>query len=537
MTVPAPVIHTTVAEILERPHFQEATVLADEKALARTVTWVHIIEVTRLDELLNGNELVLTTGVGWHENEELSLSFLLQLIESSVSGLCIELGTYTETLPESMIALARKHHFPLILFHEQVRYIDITQDLHSLFIHQHYQMVKELEELSASFNQLLLDGKGTEEILFEFHRQTKMHVCFLPLQGESYFYPSRSLYEQEKRINEWIEHKTWGKRQHMSRPIMMLSHYFADLIAYRENQAFSEFDELAFDRCATAIAQEVMRRTYMEERRRQQDERWMHDWIYGEYDEEEVRGQLQELQKEPFYSMSVALIAKKHLSVSQKNREGLFVQKSMLARAAFEEQGITLLATSLAHEYVFILLSPQKADAASFRELLYTAYQTLLKEDKRGAGPFFAHLVFGKTVSSLHHIPQSHLAAKETEKVKTRVPELALPFYENLHLFRTVLKMEEEGDLEEFIEEHLGELLRFDERRQAQLVQTLQVYLQCFGSKQEAAQELFIVRQTLYHRLDKISELLGDDVFSFPKRLSIELALHAYEYQAVAFKQ
>lgn len=533
MPVHTPVIHTTIRHILERPHFQEAVVIGDEASLNRTVTWVHIIEVTKLDELLNGNELVLTTGVGWYENEELSLSFLKQLIHNNVSGLCIELGTYTPSLPASMIEYARNHHFPLILFHEKVRYIDITQDLHSLFIHQHYQMVKELEDLSSSFNHILLNGKGIEEILYEFHRRTKIHVYYLPIQGDSYFYPALSLAEQEKRVKEWVEHKTWHQQSlHTSRPIMVLTHYFADLIAYKDGLAFSEFDELAFDRCATAIAQEVMRTTYMEERRRQQEERWMHDWINNENNQEEVSSELQQLQKGTFHSMAVALISKNHLLPSHKNREGLFIQKSMLARSVFEERGVTLLATSMPHAYVFILLYPGSLQASIFRERLYSGYQSLVKEDQRGTFPFFEHLVFGKTVKAAGDVPISYQTAKETEKVKSRVPSLALPFYENLHLFRTVLKMEEEGDLEDFIDEHLGELLRFDEDRQGQLIQTLKVYLQCFGSKQDAAKELYVVRQTLYHRLDKISELMGDDLFSSPKRLPVELALHAYEYQA-----
>lgn len=533
MPVHIPVIHTTIRHILERPHFQEVVVIGDETSLNRTVTWVHIIEVTKLDELLNGNELVLTTGVGWYENEELSLSFLKQLIHNNVSGLCIELGTYTPSLPAAMIEYARKHHFPLILFHKKVRYIDITQDLHSLFIHQHYQMVKELEDLSSSFNQILLNGKGIEEILYEFHRRTKIHVCYLPIQGDSYFYPALSLTEQEKRVKEWIEHKTWHQQSLItSRPIMVLTHYFADLIAYKDGLAFSEFDELAFDRCATAIAQEVMRTTYMEERRRQQEERWMHDWINNENNQEEVNSELQQLQKGTFHSMAVALISKNHLLPSHKNKEGLFIQKSMLARSVFEERGVTLLATSMPHAYVFILLNPVSLQATAFRERLYSGYRSLVKEDQRGTFPFFEHLVFGKTVKAAGDVPISYQTAKETEKVKSRVPSLALPFYENLHLFRTVLKMEEEGDLDDFVDEHLGELLRFDEDRQGQLIQTLKVYLQCFGSKQDAAKELYVVRQTLYHRLDKISELMGEDLFSSPKRLSVELALHAYEYQA-----
>ena len=40
----------------------------------------------------------------------------------------------------------------------------------------------------------------------------------------------------------------------------------------------------------------------------------------------------------------------------------------------------------------------------------------------------------------------------------------------------------------------------------------------CNGSKKETAEQLYVVRQTLYHRLEKLEELLGTDFMASPKR-------------------
>ena len=55
------------------------------------------------------------------------------------------------------------------------------------------------------------------------------------------------------------------------------------------------------------------------------------------------------------------------------------------------------------------------------------------------------------------------------------------------------------------------------------------MYLQCKGSKTETAEQLHIVRQTLYHRIDKIYELIGNDFMDPYKRQAIEVAISAYE--------
>ena len=88
---------------------------------------------------------------------------------------------------------------------------------------------------------------------------------------------------------------------------------------------------------------------------------------------------------------------------------------------------------------------------------------------------------------------------------------LPKPFYHELHVYKVILKMKQSGQLESFIDEYIGKLIHYDREKNGHLLKTLKVYLALCGSKQETAKELFIVRQTLYHRLDKIAAMLGED--------------------------
>lgn len=77
---------------------------------------------------------------------------------------------------------------------------------------------------------------------------------------------------------------------------------------------------------------------------------------------------------------------------------------------------------------------------------------------------------------------------------------------------------------------YLKPLYEYDAKNNGQLIVTLQVYLQCNCLKKETAQKLFIVRQTLYHRLSKIESLIGSDYMLPPKRLAVEIMLLATQY-------
>ncbi|MEH7391920.1 helix-turn-helix domain-containing protein, partial [Bacillus sp. JJ1474] len=77
---------------------------------------------------------------------------------------------------------------------------------------------------------------------------------------------------------------------------------------------------------------------------------------------------------------------------------------------------------------------------------------------------------------------------------------------------------------------YLKPLYDYDAKNNGQLIETLQAYLQCNCLKNETAKKLFIVRQTLYHRLSKIESLIGSDYMLPPKRLAVELMLLATQY-------
>ena len=74
----------TIKEVLKRPVFQGAEVIAGHDGLSRPVRWVHIMEVTEIGHLLNGNELILSTGIGWKNNPRLALSLLEQMVRKCI---------------------------------------------------------------------------------------------------------------------------------------------------------------------------------------------------------------------------------------------------------------------------------------------------------------------------------------------------------------------------------------------------------------------------------------------------------------------
>ncbi|WP_342602621.1 helix-turn-helix domain-containing protein [Peribacillus sp. FSL E2-0159] len=89
--------------------------------------------------------------------------------------------------------------------------------------------------------------------------------------------------------------------------------------------------------------------------------------------------------------------------------------------------------------------------------------------------------------------------------------------------------IQHDQDTAHFIEDYLSPLISYDKEYGTELLLTLAKYFELDRSKKLTAQKLHVVRQTLYHRLEKIKKILDLD-FDMPEnRLNVEMALKAYQ--------
>jgi len=83
------------------------------------------------------------------------------------------------------------------------------------------------------------------------------------------------------------------------------------------------------------------------------------------------------------------------------------------------------------------------------------------------------------------------------------------------------------GSLGELTSRVLGPLLRYDQEHGTVLTETLRFYFTCDGNVTETARRMYVHRNTLLRRLERIREVLGLDPFDGPHRLNFQLAFAA----------
>ncbi|MCC3358603.1 PucR family transcriptional regulator [Bacillus sp. REN16] len=516
----------TVEDILCRRHFESSKVIAGMEGLGRQVKWVHVVEVTNIRNLLNGNELILSTGVAWRDNKEKFISVIEQLIDSQAAGICIELGIYTSSIPPEIIDIANKSQFPIILFLKEVQFVEITQDIHGLLINRQYQMITNLENYSQALNKRLLSIEHYIEILHFIRSYLQVQVIILFNNNETQFTPEAA--EQKRmKLLDLVRAKSEDSTSIAKITIHLLGESYAELVIISEERELTEFDHLILDRTATALAQLFLRNLYVEEKQRVEATEWINDWLEGEQSEESINEYLAMTSTSQPKGAIVCLC--KIDPIGEYSTSDLTYYK-MFLRAIFEQQGFTLFVAEKRNTIVLIIINER--NPSTWKERVQEGLQRLSNSDlhrrNKKAQPEFG---IGKFVEKLTDVHKSYQTALETIRIQNRMSIPAQSyFYDDLHIFRLISLLHRHIDLQEVVLEYLEPVIAYDKKYNGKLMETLKTYLSCNGSKQETANRLFVVRQTLYHRIQKLEKLLGSDFMSHEKRLAIEFMILSYEF-------
>ena len=500
-----------VKDIFSRKHFEHAVLVAGEQGIEKQIKWIHIMEKTDVENFVTGNVLVLTTGVMIQHDEQLFYDYLTRLAERGVSGLCIELGEYIQQIPPNIIARANELELPLILFTKIVPFIEITQDLHTLIIHQQYDKLKQLEQYSESINKYALKVNDTEKILQYMQRQLKVKVFFQIENGKKTALPKTKFTSIDEILDSYPS--TYASCQQ----ITLFDQMYGRICIYNEHQELSDLQLLILDRTVVTLSQYLMRDLYFEEKIENEHSKFFEKWLDGVLTEDEVCRFIDNIDTSLKLNGWMVMIHQLKREIMKKD---LTYYKINL-RQSLEKEGFHTFIVEQKNQLVFILSDLR--GGALYKERMKRAMNEIVKQYR-----YDTLLAVGKYVKNFNMLFTSYKSAQEILPMRWKHMELSY-FYEDLYLHHMIQVLQNNSLVMQNAIEKIDLLMEYDRKNNSNLIGTLKTYLQCNGLKKETAEKLFIVRQTLYHRLEKVEQILGHDFMSYENRLCLEVMLKMTE--------
>ncbi len=129
----------------------------------------------------------------------------------------------------------------------------------------------------------------------------------------------------------------------------------------------------------------------------------------------------------------------------------------------------------------------------------------------------------GRPAGELGYWKDSYREASQALSMAARLREQKPLYFGDLSVNRLLFQLEGNPELEAFCREALGPLLHYEGG--GDLLETLEAYCERLGNLSQTAEKLFIHRNSLLYRMERISQIAGLDMTNPDTRLAVHLAL------------
>lgn len=158
---------------------------------------------------------------------------------------------------------------------------------------------------------------------------------------------------------------------------------------------------------------------------------------------------------------------------------------------------------------IIFLIQMQNYDAGRIRRLVTDARHNI-KKKLNGVNVSFG---MGRFYTQLNKLQNSLQEAEKALRIaQCEQPADGLCFFDELGIYSILLNIPHRTVLEKYYYDCFEPILEYDRINNASLLNTLQAYLRENCSLVQAAEKMFIHRNTLKYRIQKIEDLLGCDL-------------------------
>ena len=483
-------------EVLADPSLAvaEPVVLAGEAGLSRLVRWVHTSEVPEIADLLSGGELLLIGAVSLATaTEDARAEYLRALAARGVAALAIETGQRLPEIPADMIIKARQLGFPLIELRKVVPFVAVTEAINGLLINESVRRLQLADRISHGLATTLAEGGDLQALLDVLAQETNTAAELIALTGDSF---------AQSTVNAGLIDRVSSARG-VTAPVTTGGVTVAMLVLHPGPGSDPVMVDAARDRATEAIGLALLRSRPLSHRERDARE-------FLTIAKSGTNAPLR------FTELANRLgIADRGPHVTVLARLNDYPLWATGIEAALRRRGRRVISHLHEDSYVAVVALNGDSLGPGRAQLIADLVDVSVPPDLR--------VVVGPGSAALGSLQRCLREAEACFDITTGTDAVVDAL--DVSVERLLGALAETDALDAFIEEQIGDLLREDSRRRGVLLDTLSAYLRHWGSKTETAKALHLQRQSLYQRLAKIFDVLGEIPPGSPRLGSLVIAV------------
>lgn len=498
----APREHLSMAELWPLAFPPDVRLVGGESGLGRAVEWVTSLRAAfpLFPDLTEGHLALASPQVALALDPRLTLSYLiLELAHAQAAGLLVD-----EEPTEAEAALADELALPLFVAPPGADLRAVEREALRALVDREAQLARREAEARQRYQGLFAAG-GIRAVLLDLGAALQAAVWLRDAEGATVERVEAPAPRPEAETSAF--------------PIRIAGRHLGELIIQGAGRLHASLAPIWGRQAAEACGLEMLQRATRQEAEEQFGADLIEELVAADRDEARVASRLMRLG----YDLSPG---RRHVVIALGGRDAktLCAIGEALARdlawIAGREAASTL---GVAYREHYLCLLSFEATAGERRVRHWV--QELAS---RMPGPC-CDLGVSRVSADLSGLAAGVEQAVAAWSLGGRIAGRASPFYwEDLGLYRLLAGLRDQADLRRFYDETLGVLVAYDTAHNTDLVPTLEAFFEQNANASQTARALYVHRNTLNYRLQRIAEITGLDLDDADARLALQLALKVH---------
>jgi purine catabolism regulator len=530
----------TIAEALDMEVFATATIVAGHDGLHKSIQWVHMVDIPEMAEWAQEGELLFTTAFGLKDNPDLQATLVPDLVERGVVGMVVGVGRYFHDIPPVMVDCANRLAFPIVKLPWEVPFIDVTRAISEQIVRQRYRLMQQSLQIHNTLTRLVLLGEDLDALaraLAELVRSAvtiedaAFHLLAYAPWGDIDQVRRESILQRRTPASLLDELESRGTLDELRRSLhpvrippvpdlgLTLERIAAPIVVGRqvhgyvwlivEDRAIDDLDIIAIEHGATVAALILLKDRAVYEAEQRLKGSLLDDLLEGKAG---VRGQLAVTASHLGHSLDRS----QQILIFRQSDTATLPHLSRWVERALARRKLSALLAERGGDLVLLLPSEQTADGVKL------ACQ--LRGDGQEQGYRFVAGV-GRVYRNWERLSESYAEACEALELAPYLSDAGVASFEELGLLYWLRHLPVQVRDKNRFSQVIRTLAESDVARRSDLLLTLEAYLDAGKNMQEAANRLFLHRNTLRQRLTRIEELCDIDLGDALICLNLHVAL------------
>ena len=540
----------TVKELLTLPEFQNAQYIGTKQSLAKNIRGITIIDSPDISLWLNGGEAILTSFFPMRNlsNQEMK-EWMHQLADKKISALIVKVRKELDNIPKPVSDVCKDRNIPIIILPKEIPFIDIIYKVTRKIFNQDVEKLEYFREIHHRFTELSIRNVSDEVIIEALESlignpvtiyNELFKVIATTDQEVELFYESDKFQKQENTQNtifpiyrRFVIYPKLQDREceQIMIPITTVNQTKVMLVISAIHSGFSDFDFIAIENAATALSLNLAKKIAISEVEKKYKNEIIDDLLSGNIKDEDGIAERAENINFDLNSRSAVVVftleftGKKATSVSRERYYNILINNIdyYLKNAIVRERFNQVIVIWPIHSGQ----SNKKKEMDNIKRTLghvIYKFESAVKDAKVYTG-------IGSIADTVRDLPKSHKEAQEVLDVNALAyGQNQILSFEELGIYRLLYQFKHDNNrLKEFIPASLQRLLDYNKTNREQLIETLEMYLQCQQNVSRSADRLFVHYKTVSYRLDRIKEITQMDYEDANEMLSVQVGLKILE--------